>query len=95
MMYERRPGIVLLRICDADLLAATRQAWEQCPVVRPVSRVMAACWSMMEQGYSSEEVVNTFARLFRKPPEAIHAKLDKAFETLCNEGYLIKTEDKK
>ena len=93
MMYERRPGIVLLRICGADLLVATRQIWEKFPAVRPVPRIWAACWGMMEKGYSSEEVIDTFAQLFRKPKEEMRGRLDKVFETLYSEGYLIEAEE--
>ena len=93
MIYKIRPGIVRLRICDVDLLAATRQVWEQCPAVRPLPRIWAACWALMENGSTSEEAVDTFVRLFRQSEEEVHAKLGNVFETLYSEGYLIEAED--
>ena len=93
MVYKTRPGVVLLRICDVDLLAATRAVWEQCPAVRPLPRLWAGCWGMMEKGRTSEEVTEFFVRVFRLPEEEIREKLKEAFEKLYKEGYLIAAEE--
>ena len=95
MIYKVRPGIVCLRICDVDLLVATRAVWEQCPAVRPLPKSWAACWAVMEKGRTSEEAVAAFSRLFHKPEEEMQAKLDKAFDALYREGYLIEAEDER
>ncbi len=93
MNYRIRPGVVLLRICDADLLAATRAIWEQCPAVRPIPRMWAASLSLMEKGRTSEDVIHAFTRLFQTSEEDVNARLGKAFETLYHEGYLVEAED--
>ena len=93
MNYRIRPGVVLLRICGADLLTATREIWEQCPAVRPIPRMWAAGLTLMEKGRTSEEVMDAFARLFLQSEEDVGARLGKAFETLYREGYLVAAED--
>ncbi len=92
MTYKVRPGIVHLRICGVDILAATRALWEQCPAVRPLPRKWAVTWTLLEKG-SSETVVNTFCRLLRKPKEEVQEEFEKVFEELYKEGYLIEAED--
>ena len=93
MTYKTRPGIVLLRICDVDVLTATRTVWGQIPVVRPLPRLWAGCWALMEKGHTSEQIISTFARLFQKSEEETSARLNKIFEKLYEEGYLISAEE--
>lgn len=93
MIYKTRPGIVLLRICDVDILAATRKTWEVCPAVRPLPRMWAGCWALMEKGRTSEEVVHTFMGMFQKSEEEVRKKLDGIFSQLYCEGYLIDAEE--
>lgn len=89
MVYRTRPGVILIKICGVDILAATRQAWEGCPVVRPVPRIWAACWSMMEKGRTSDDVMRFFIRLIHKPEEEVRSVLGTMFEDLYKEGLLI------
>lgn len=93
MMYKTRPGIVLLKICDVDILAATRKAWAECPSVRPVPRMWAVCWALMDKGHSSEEVIHTFSQLFNKPEQETRTKLSGIFEALYKEGFLLEAEE--
>ena len=95
MVYKTRPGIVLLKICDVDVLAATRQTWEHCPAIRPIPRMWAGCWAVMQKGRTSEDVIDTFVRLFRRPEEEIRKRFDKIFTTLYEAGYLIPAEEEK
>ena len=83
----------MIRICDVDILTATRKTWEVCPAVRPLPRMWAACWHLMEKGRSSEEVIQTFVSLFHQPEEKVRLKLDKIFLKLFEEGYLISSEE--
>lgn len=90
MTYKTRPGIVRIRICDVDVLTATREVWDSCPKVRPVPRMWAACWALMEkEGRTSEDAVRTFAGLFRQPEEEVREKLEKIFSRLAEEGFLL------
>jgi|GEM_PF-2390068 len=93
MAYKIRPGFVLLNICDAHLLVATRPLWSEFPRVRPLPRLWAACWTLMEKGRTDREVVASFAKLFRKPEDEVDRRFEEMFSTLAQEGYLISSED--
>ena len=93
MTYKTRPGIVLVSVCDAHLLVATRPLWSAFPRVRPIPRHWAACWAVMEKGKSEQEAILAFARLFSIPEEDIRRRLQKMFSALSEEGYLISAED--
>lgn len=95
MIYKTRPGIVLIRICDVDVLAATRAVWGQCTSVRPLPRLWAGCWALMEKGRTSEEIISVFARLFQQPEDVTREKLEKIFRKLYEEGYLIEAVTEK
>ena len=95
-MYKVRPGIVHIKVCDADLLVVTRKIWEGFPGrhVRTVPRLWAACWAVMEKdGKTDQDAVNAFTSLLRRPEEQIRKRLEKCFTTLAEEGYMIYTEE--
>ncbi len=89
MIYKIRPGIVRLKICDVDILAATREVWENCPTIRPLPRLWACCWAIMEKGSTSADVIRTFAKLFGQSEDEARQRLDKIFSELYKQGYLI------
>jgi len=95
MSYKTNPGIVLINICDTNLLVATRAEWEHCPVIRPIPKLWAACWKIMENGKTDSDVVQAFASLLRKPESDVRTRLNKIFETLSSEGLLIESEELK
>ena len=92
MGYKARQGIVLLKICGVDVLAATRQAWGECPRIRPIPRLWAAGWMLMQKGRTSDEVLNAFSNLFKDGEGGLTQKLKRAFEKLHEEGFLISAE---
>ena len=94
MSYQTHPGIVLINICDTNLLVATRAHWEQFPVVRPIPKLWAACWKILESGKTEQDVIHAFASLLRKSENEVSARLKKIFETLAAEGLLIESEEK-
>lgn len=93
MAYRIRPGIVRVRICDTDLLVAKRTIWEECPRVRVIPRLWAACWAVMENDRTDEDVVIAFAGLLRKPEDEVRERFEKIFRTLYNENYLIEVQE--
>ena len=95
MEYRIRPGIVLLRICDVDMLVAKREVWEECPHIRPLPKLWGLCWFMMEKGRTSNEVVGAFVRMFGHTENEEKERLRKIFEKLYEEGYLIPVEENK
>lgn len=93
MAYKARPGFVLLNICDAHLLVATRPLWAEFPRIRPLPNAWAVCWTLMEKGKTDQDVINMFMRLFNAPEAAMHKRFDPIFSGLAEEGYLIPVEE--
>lgn len=94
MAYKIRPGIVRVRICGKDLLVAKRSVWEECPRVRVIPKLWAACWAVMENDRTDQDVVAAFAGLLNKSEDEVRERFDKIFRTLYDENYLIKTEER-
>ncbi len=93
MAYKIRPGIVRVRICGKDLLVAKRSVWDECPRVRAIPKLWAACWAVMENDRTDDDVVTAFAGLLRKPENEIRERFAKIFRTLYDENYLIKVQE--
>lgn len=89
MNYRTRKGIVLLHVCGSDLLAATREAWAECPRIRPVPRIWAVVWKLLEQGKTSQEVVEAFQSMLSRPEAEVRERFDRIFKAMSEEGYLI------
>lgn len=93
MNYKMRPGVVLLNICDAHLLAATRTAWEACPRLRQVPTFWSICLALMTNEKTSEDAISSLVQMFHLPEEKLRAKLSPMFQTLESEGFLVAEED--
>lgn len=90
MAYKVRTGVVLLNICDENVLAARHDAWEACPKVRPIPRLWAACWRILASGKTEEDVLAAFSTLLGKSREELTERFDPIFTKLAEEGFLIK-----
>ena len=93
MAYKISPGIVRVRICGTDLLVAKREIWEECPRVRVIPKLWAACWTVMENDKTDDEVVAAFAGLLNKSEDEVRRRFDKIFRTLYDENYLVEAEE--
>ena len=92
--YKTNPGVTLIKICDTNLLVATRAQWEKCPLIRPIPKLWAACWRLMEDGKSDQDVIQTFVSLLHRSEREITDRFNKIFESLADEGLLIVSEEK-
>ncbi len=93
MLYKTRPGLVLVRICGVDILTATREIWDQCPVVRPLPMLWSLAWFMMSKGRNSRQTIESLAEALGKTEEEAARQFEPIFEKLYQEGYLIPAED--
>ncbi len=93
LAYKIRPGVVLLNICDTNLLTATHDVWKDCPKVRPIPRLWAACWKLLEMGKTEEDVLQTFSTMLGKTKEELHERFDGIFAKLAEEGFLIEEKE--
>ena len=90
MTYRTREGIVLLHVCETDLMVATRQIWEECPAVQPVPRIWAVIWKLMEQGKTEQEIIDSFCGILTRPEKEVRNRFMQIFEKMAEEGYLIR-----
>ncbi len=93
MNYKLRPGVVMVRICDVNILAATREIWDQCPQIRPLPFKWYLGCSMMALGRSSEVSLRTISKVLGKAMEELHQQYDPIFAKLCEEGFLVPAEE--
>ena len=93
MIYKARQGIVLLKICGVDVLAATREAWEKCPRIRPIPRLWAGGWTLLQKEKTSEDVLRVFSDLFKERADVFTQRMEQAFEKLYEEGFLVLADD--
>ncbi len=93
MIYKIRPGIIMLKVCDAHLLVAERRLWDAFPSVRSVSKKQVVIWKLMEKGYNSDETLTTMSKLFQKPVEEVHQKFEPIIDSLAGKGYIIPVEE--
>lgn len=93
MDYKRKPGITMIQVCGQHMLVASRSVWGEVSRIRPISRVWAVCWQLMDGDKTSKDVVRVFADLFKKPEGEICERFDKIFTSLFEEGYLIPAEE--
>ena len=93
MAYKPRPGISLIHIGDTFLLAATREAWEDCPKIRPVPLLWAAGWNVMKVNQDSDRTLDFFIETMHLSEALLKKKFLPMFETLSKEGYLIPVDD--
>jgi len=93
MMYKFRPGIVLLQVCNVDLLVAKRELWESFPRIRPISKKCVLICKIMEKGINSDQAIIGFSRILNITIEESHKKFDPIIKRLAEEGYLIPFEE--
>lgn len=93
MAYKNRPGIELIQVCGQDILVATRALWSECPRIRPIPKLWAFYWRLMEQGRTDQGVVGFVADFMKRPREDILTRSQKCFDTLHEEGFLIEVPD--
>ena len=93
MACKTRPGIVLVNVCDAHLLVASRPLWSEFPRVRPIPRLWAVLWAAMENGKTDEDALLVLSRLFSLSSEDARKRFGKMLPALLEEGYLVSAED--
>ena len=93
-MYRLREGIVLTNVCGTPLLVATRKLWEEKLPIRRIPKGVALAIPMLSKGVSLQGIVSFMVMLSKtKDQTELSKKLTLELEKLCQEGYLIKTEN--
>ena len=76
MKYKQRPGIVLTKICDTNILIPTREAYPSCRSVRQLPMIWAATWELLGREKPEENIMRVHKILTGKSEEQILAGLD-------------------
>ena len=95
MNYRPRPGIVLTKICDQNVLIPSRIAHEHCKSIRTLPLVWAITWEYLERGVQEEQIFKLHRIMSKKSEEEIRQSLDRFYEAFYSQGYLIKNENER
>ena len=94
--YKIRDGVVLLNICDQDILVSTIACREKCPYVKRINQSAAYYFRMMEQGLSVEEMARKTMREYEIDDyEQILNDIEEYIVLLKHGGYLLSDEEMK
>lgn len=90
MEYRQRPGIVLTRICDQNVLIPTRIAYEHCNGIRILPFLWAITWGLLDKEDAEEKIIKIHRILTKKSDEAIKAQLNLFLKDMEQNGFVIK-----
>lgn len=93
MKYKLLEGVVYTRICDQNILVASRSAWEKCPYVKRLSALRGAFWQGLSMGLSEDEIVSELHLKTNIRKEIIESRLTDFIKIMMEEGYLTAEED--
>ena len=93
MRYKALDGVVLSKVCNENLLVATRQVWGKCPYVKSLSPLAASFWKGIQLGYSDEQMVQELLKSSTIKESAIRNSLDRFLSEMTAEGYLFPEEE--
>lgn len=93
MAYKIRPGVVLIQVCNAEILVASRAIWKECPHIMPIPKQWAIGWRFMEIGKTDREFVSTLAEMTNNSSDTVRERFSKMFETLSAQGFLLEVPD--
>ena len=93
MVYRRRKGVILAKICGEYLLVASREAREYCPYVNQVNETAALLWELLEKGAGMDELMKRLRERYEMPEdEAARRQVEDFLNILVKNGYVIAEE---
>ena len=93
MTHQIREGIVLKNICGEWLLIAVGDAANDCLYVRQINETMAYFWQLIEEGRSTEEIINQAQEDYDAPVEVIRRDVHNLIKNLYDMNYLIRSSE--
>ena len=88
-IYKRRPGVVLVEVCEEFLLVATGDARDHCPYITQINASAADYWRFLEQEQSLQSLVQKAKEHYeRKDGGIIFASLQ-FVSKMQESGYLL------
>ena len=87
--YQKRPGVLLLNVCDEDILAATRKARDYCPYVTHLNASAAVFWRLLDQENTLTGLTRLAAKKLQKEEKALLFPVMTFLGKMSQNGYLI------
>ena len=92
MDYKTRKGIILLKICDANLLVPLREASDVCREIASISVFESMIWKKLETGGSMDNIILLFSKLTAKSEDEIRKKVERFISDLYEKGFLVNAD---
>lgn len=89
MKYNLLSGVVLVPVCDENLLVATKEAMKTVPAVKELNETGAFVWQMLKQGKSLDEMVDQTAKEYEISVDEAKEGLLEFIEALSKAGYIV------
>ena len=90
-MYQIRPGIVLVNICDRYYLVAMKKARQYCKYMTRINESAAFVWQMMEKKMTLEEITGMVIKEFDTDSH-IDEEINQLVENFKGKGYITTGE---
>lgn len=92
MKYQPRPGVVLTKLCDMNVLIPSRAAYGACRTIKRLPALWAITWEQLEREDAEERILAIHRILTRKPDEEIRKTVDEFLQDLADKGFLIESD---
>ena len=93
MKYKQRPGIVLTKICNYNVLIPARSAYPECTKVRQLPFIWAATWNLLSKDNPEEDIMQVHRILTKRSDEEIRERLERFYKEMYEAGFLIQADD--
>ena len=88
MKYKPRPGIVMAKICDMNLLIPTRMAFSECQAMLRLPVIWALTWNLLVEE-DDEKIFQLHKILTKKTDDEIKERLDMFYKEMVEKGFMI------
>lgn len=88
-VYKKRPGVVLLHVCNEYLLVSTKDARDYCPYVTQINEPAAEYWELLEDANTIQGLCKRASEKYGKEEKAFLLPALTFMGKLSKAGYLI------
>lgn len=92
MKYQPRPGVVLTKLCDMNVLIPSRAAYGACRTIKRLPAIWAITWEQLGREDAEERILTIHRILTRKPDVEIRTSVDAFLRDLADKGFLIESD---
>lgn len=94
-MMKIRPGVILINICEENILVASYDARQYCPYTMILNETGAVIWRCISKHETFPEIIRELKSEFDIPSGTdIEGAVNEYLDRLHSNGYLMYAEDK-